>query len=273
MTIGISDLAHSVRKNSSSTAAPVKLGRAHQLVVAALGYKTLAAYQAAQDVGLEPLHLGDIRHIVLDHAMVNKRAGELGIALALSQLHELIGAALQERAPQVHAHSSFNAFEEHMREHVVKVFFEDNRVNTQMANTNCDGVDEIYFDFEPGVEAIDVSTSLDTELKGYVRLGIDPERPYSGHILDVEATLGLERMGRQCFGPLDCQVKSAGVNSGWEDEYQDGEPPVVRTLSISETAMMASRVKTSGFLPPNQRRANLRLASSVVSRSSTGHTA
>lgn len=60
MPIGISDLAHSVRKNSASVAAPVQLGHAQQLIVAALGYKSLAAYQAAQVSALEPQDLGNV---------------------------------------------------------------------------------------------------------------------------------------------------------------------------------------------------------------------
>lgn len=41
MSIRISDLAHFVRKNSASVGVPVQLGHAQQLIVAALGYKTL----------------------------------------------------------------------------------------------------------------------------------------------------------------------------------------------------------------------------------------
>lgn len=227
MTIGISDLAHSVRKNSSSASVPVKLGHAQQLIVAALGYKSLAAYQAAQKVGLEPDHLGNVRNVVLDHTLFDQRAGELGVALAPNHLHELIGAALQERAPHIHAHSSFDAFEDHIRAYVAKVVFEDNRVNNEMANTNCHGVEEIYFDFEAEPERISVGSSLAIDLKGHVRLGIDTERPYSGHIISVEGALGLERTGRQCFSSLDCQVTNAGIDSGWADEDQDGEPPVI----------------------------------------------
>lgn len=227
MPIGISDLAHSLRKNSSSQGVPVKLGHAQQLIVAALGYKSLAAYQKAQKVGLEPNHLGDVGNIILDQALLNQRANELGVALMSTHLNELIGTALRERTAHISAHSSFDAFEDHVRMRVEKVVFEDNRVNSAMANTNCNGVEEIYFDFEAEPERIAVGDSLVIDLEGHVRLGIDAERPYSGHIISVEGTLCLERMGRQCFSSPDCQVTNAEIDVGWADEYQDGEPPVI----------------------------------------------
>jgi hypothetical protein len=227
MPIGIFDLAHSLRKNSSSQGVPVQLGHAQQLVVAALGYKSLAAYQAAQKVGLEPDHLGDVGNVVLDYDLLDRRASELRIGLAPNYLYELMGTALRERAAHIRTHSSFDAFEDHIRAHVVKVVFENNRVNSEMANTNCAGVEEIYFDFEAEPGHVSIGSSLAIDLKGHVRLSIDTERPYSGHMINVEGTLGLERTGRQCFSSADCQVTNAEMDTGWADEYQDGEPPVI----------------------------------------------
>ncbi|GAB3781452.1 hypothetical protein [Dyella agri] len=225
MTIGISDLAHSVRKNSASMAAPVQLGHAQQLIVAALGYKSLAAYQAAQVAGQEPEHLSDVHHAVLDHDMLNQRASELGTNPAPNQLLELIGRAFQERASHARTHSSFDVFENYLREQVDRVVFEDNTVNSEMANANYDGVDEIYFDFEVELEQVPVGSSLDVDLDGHVRLRIDTEHPYSGHIVNVEGALSVERMGRRCFGSVDCQVTKAALDMGWGDDDHDGEPP------------------------------------------------
>lgn len=118
MPIGISDLAHSVRKNSASVAAPVQLGHAQQLIVAALGYKSLAAYQAAQVAALEPQDLGNVHHVVLDYDQLDQRASELGAAPTPSQLHELIDAAFKERAPRTHIHASHADFDNYLREHV-----------------------------------------------------------------------------------------------------------------------------------------------------------
>src|SRR5471032_781001 len=111
MPIGISDLAHSVRKNSTSAGVPVQLGHAQQLVVATLGYKSLAAYQAARAAAREPQHMDDVQHVVPDYDMLDLRAGELGAAPTSNQLPELLDRAFKERAPHAHIHASHAAFD------------------------------------------------------------------------------------------------------------------------------------------------------------------
>lgn len=215
MPIGISDLAHSVRKNSASVAAPVQLGHAQQLIVAALGYKSLAAYQAAQVSALEPQDLGNVHHVVLDYDQLDQRASELGAAPTPSQLHELIDAAFKERASRTHIHASHADFDNYLREHVDQVVIEDDDVNSEMANANYDGIDEVYFDFEVESENVPVGSSLEIDLNGHVGLGIDTERPYAGHKVNVEGFLAVERLGSQCFGSVDCQVTKAELDTNW----------------------------------------------------------
>jgi len=229
MSIGISDLAHSVRKNSASAGVPVQLGHAQQLVVAALGYKSLAAYQAAQGTAQEPPHLDDVHHVVLDYDMLDQRAGELGAAPAPSQLRELIGDAFKARAPHARIHASHASFDNYVREHVDQVVIEDGDVNNEMAGANYDGIDEIYFDFEIESNTIPVGSTLDIDLDGHVGLGIDTERPYSGRIVNVEGAVSLVRSGRRCFGSVDCQVTKASLDTDWGDDDHDGEPPVRST--------------------------------------------
>lgn len=226
MSIGISDLAHSVCKNSASAGVRVQLGHAQQLVVAALGYKSLAAYQAAQRTAQEPSHLDDVHHVVLDYDMLDQRAGELGAAPAPSQLRELIGDAFKARAPHTRIHASHASFDTYVREHVDQVVIENGDVNSEMAGANYDGIDEVYFDFEIESNSIPVGDTLDIDLDGHVGLGIDAERPYSGHIVNVEGTLSVARSGRQCFGSVDCQVTKAALDTNWGDDDHDGESPV-----------------------------------------------
>ncbi|WP_321818469.1 MULTISPECIES: hypothetical protein [unclassified Paraburkholderia] len=229
MSIGISDLAHSVRTSSASAGVPVQLGHAQQLVAAALGYKSLAAYQAAQGATQEPPHLDDVHHVIPDYDMLNQRAGELDAAPAPSQLRELIGEAFKARAPHTRIHASHANFDNYVREHVDQVVIEDGDVNNEMAGANYDGIDEIYFDFEIESNTIPVGSTLDIDLDGHVGLGIDTERPYSGHIVNVEGTVSLARSGRRCFGSVDCQVTKASLDTDWGDDDHDGEPPVRST--------------------------------------------
>ncbi|MFQ1065248.1 hypothetical protein [Bordetella trematum] len=247
MPIGISDLAHSVRKNSASVAAPVQLGHAQQLIVAALGYKSLAAYQAAQVAALEPQDLGNVHHVVLDYDKLNQRASELGAAPTPSQLHELIDSAFKERAPHTQIHVSHAGFDNYLREHVDQVVIEDDDVNSEMANANYDGIDEIYFDFEVESESVPVGSSLEIDLDGHVGLGIDTERPYAGHKVNVEGFLAVERLGSQCFGSVDCQVTKAELDTNWGDDDYDGEPPP-RSVSQAYAELLGLELHEVGNL-------------------------
>ena len=121
MSLGISDLAHSLRKNSAAAAVPVPLGHAQQLIAAALGYRTFAAYQAAQATTQEPASLTDVHHVVLDEDLLDQRASELGAAPPPDRLHELIETAFRERAPHTRIHASYAAFENYLRQHVDQV--------------------------------------------------------------------------------------------------------------------------------------------------------
>ena len=247
MPIGISDLAHSVRKNSASVAAPVQLGHAQQLIVAALGYKSLAAYQAAQVAALEAQDLSNVHHVVLDYDKLDQRASELGAAPTPSQLHELIDSAFKERAPHTHIHVSHAGFDNYLREHVDQVVIEDDDVNSEMANANYDGIDEVYFDFEVESESVPVGSSLEIDLDGHVGLGIDTERPYAGHKVNVEGLLAVERLGSQCFGSVDCQVTKAELDTNWGDDDYDGEPPP-RSVSQAYAELLGLELHEVGNL-------------------------
>lgn len=247
MSIGISDLAHAVRKNSVSAGVPVQLGHAQQLVVAALGYKSLAAHQAAQRDAREPQHLDAVRHVVLDYDMLDRRAGELGASPASDQLHELIDDAFKERASHVRRHASHAGFDNYLWQHVEQVVLEDEEVNGEMANANYDGIDEVYFDLEIESAAIPVGNTLDIDLDGHVALGIDTERPYSGHLVNVEGTLSVERLGMHCFGSVDCQITKAELDTNWDDDDDDGEPPS-RSISQAYAELLGLELHEVGDL-------------------------
>jgi hypothetical protein len=228
MSIGISDLAYSIRKNSPAVAVTVQLGHSQQLVAASLGYRTLASYQAAQVAGLEPQYLANISHVILDYSMLEQRANELDVALAPKQLHELICTAFRDRAPNIRIHISYAAFEDYLREQVDQIVIGNDSVSNEIARANYDGIHEIYFEIE--FEQVPIGSSLAIKLSGHVGLGIDIERPYAGHVVNVEGLLRVNRLGCQCFGPLDCQITKAKLDTNWSDDaYEDGPP--VRSVS------------------------------------------
>lgn len=238
MPVGISNLAHSVRENTSIDPLPVSLGHAHQLVAAAMGYKSFASYQAAQAAHGEPPTLDLVRHVVLDHDMLGARAQELGLALEAIRLHELLNAALAERLPRARVHNSYGDLEDCLREQVQQAAIEDDEVNSQMANANYDGIDEVYFDFEVNFDGATIEDPLVVELDGHVGLGIDTERPFAGNTVNVEGTLALERLGRRCFAATQVDVTKAALDHGWSepdaDESEDGPPARSLTQAYAE---------------------------------------
>lgn len=228
MPVGISNIAHSVRKNTSTEADSVSLGHAHQLVAAAIGYKTLASYQAAQAAGSEPAALNHVSHVIPDYNLLGIRALELGISIQPTRLHQLLAAAFSERLPGVQLHSSYESFEDVLRSRVDQVVLDDGAVNSAMANANSDGIDEVYFDFEIEFGEAVVGEPLVVDLDGHVGLGIDTERPYAGHKVNVEGTLTVERLGLRCFGEPEVDITKAALDYGWSDpdpdDMEDGPP-------------------------------------------------
>lgn len=179
--------------------------------------------------------------------MLNQRVGELGAAPTPRQVHELIDEAFKARAPRARIHTSHASFDNYVREHVDQMVTENGNVNSEMAGANYDGIDEVYFDFEIESNTIPVGDTLDIDLDGHIGLGIDTERPYAGHIVNVEGTLSVERLGRRCFGAVDCQVTKASLDTNWGDDDHDGEPPA-RSVSEAYAELLGLELHEVGDL-------------------------
>lgn len=235
MTIGISDLAFSLRNNSAAQSVPVKLAPAQQLIAAALGYKTLASYQAAQKASQEPLDLANVYHVVLDYGLLNNRAKTLGVAPKQDQLRRLITEAFHERLPHIQVHSTSLAFEVKLLEQMEQDVVDDELVISEMTNANYEEVDEVYFEdpigFDLGLELskVLVGCVLNIKRHGQVNLVVDGDRPFAGDAVNFECTLNMDRLGLGCYGPSDCRVTAARLDTGSGDDDDYGQP--VRSLS------------------------------------------
>lgn len=245
MPTRISNLAYSVRKNSSTNTISMSLGHAHQLVAAALGYKTLASYQAALANGGEPTDQDLVRHVILDYDLLGRRALELGISIQPPRLHQLLKAAFSERLPCAQLHDTYCKLEDVLRDRVDQDVLDNGRVNSAMADANYDGIDEVYFDFEVALEESAIGDPLVVDLDGHVDLGIDTERPYAGHRVNVEGTLTLERLGLCCFGEPKVEVTNAVLDYRWSDpdtdDAEDGLPVCSLTQAYAELLGLESQ--------------------------------
>lgn len=228
--VGITDLAHSIRKNTANTAVPIPLSQGQQLVCAALGHRTLASFQAAQKAELEPQSFDGLAHVVPDFDLLNERAGELGVALAPGRLKALIETAFKERAPGTDVHRSFDALADDFFQEAQQAVLDDDEVSSDMANANYDGVDEVYLeeDFKPHLQ--EVAQPEPVQVSGHVSLGIDTERPYAGHKVNFELQVTMYRCGRRCFERPEFDVVSSGLDYDWGDHDDAGPEPGARTL-------------------------------------------
>ena len=129
MAVGITDLAHPLRKNSAESTAPISLSHGQQLVCAALGHKSLASFQAAQNDEQEPQTLDGVRHVVADYDLLVERAAELKLKHSPIELRKLMAMAFAERLPGTKLHSGYDDLAAAFHDLVQYAVFSDDRVN------------------------------------------------------------------------------------------------------------------------------------------------
>lgn len=236
MTIDISGLAYALRTESALTLHPIKLSHAQQCVAAALGYRTLAAFQASDD---EALLLDRENHILLDVKALTRRAAELELSESADELVALLGRAFSRKMPGIPVHSSRTEFEEALRGSFEGEVMRDDCVTGAMAMTNSDGIDVVHLPFD--VEWDQVPPNGEPHaiaVNGHVAMAIDEERPYSGHRVDVAATLWLNHPGKAVWAAV-YKVNGAQLYRGDESELDEMplkvslEEALAKTLGLS----------------------------------------
>lgn len=243
MPIGISKLARSIRQNTSSEAIPVSLGHAHQLVAAAMGYRTLASCQAAQETGQEPLALDHVLHVVIDNALLRSRAQELGVPIKPAHIRHQLNAAFSEHLPFTELHETYEDLEEVFLEQVKQFAIDNDVVDNAMAGTINDGIELVHIDavrcdFKLALDEVAIGNPLIVNLLGYIDVGVETELPYTGYKLYFEGTFTLKRFGLRCFGEPDVDVTDAALGNPRrppslesDDDGDIEEEPSVRSLS------------------------------------------
>lgn len=225
MPTSISTLSYVLRKITAASATPIGLGHAHQLVAAALGYKSLAAYHAAIANGGESPNFDVAKHVVLNQPMLDSRATDLNIEVTTKSLARQVKAAWRQCLPSIKVHLSVEKFEDVLREYVEDRVLNDESTSSELANTNGDGIDEVYVPFEFSMVEMPLPGEVwEFELEGHVSVNIDSERPYSGHHVDIEARMTVERIGLATFGTPLLEVTHAQLDYGWGDDEADDRP-------------------------------------------------
>lgn len=228
--VTISAISFAVSAASKSTRQPIKLSHAQQLVAAALGYKSLAAYQASAE---EAESLDSSAHFVLDEMLLSRRAAELGLPHDSGDLMRLLHVAFAERLPGAILHASESELYDFVRQYVEDVVFRDDNVASGMAMTNNDGIDEIYLPFGDVIltELPPLGEAREEEFRGHINMGIDIERPYSGHHIDVLVRLSIERTGRVSIADPECEVIHGALSYDWGDDGDSEKVSLAEALA------------------------------------------
>lgn len=231
MSTTITTLAFQLRTASQATAKPITLRRAQELIAAALGYPTLAAYQASPEAKIP---FEDIRHLAPDWAQVESRCNDLNVSPMRTAIRLL--SCLKECLPRATVHRYEWGISSSLHEYLDDEVVNNGWVSSEMAMTNGDGIDEVYLeygDFE--FSALPAPGEMHVEtVHGHVSMGIDQERPYYGHKIDVKVQLSFMRTGLRSIGDPDVEVEEAHLNWPGDDDVDVQEPYVAREVVLSE---------------------------------------
>ncbi|WIH05131.1 hypothetical protein KHF85_00890 [Xanthomonas translucens pv. graminis] len=248
MNIGLSDITHSFRFHSGAAAVSIKHGNAQQLLVAAFGYKTLAAYQVAKASDEELENFKEVRHVVLDRACLTQRAAELGIECNPAQLIHFLTKAFAHRLAGTVLHRSYGDLEDYIRAQIEHVITNNGRINGQIDEANHDGLEEVYFELKIDLERVQVGSSLKESVPGHVSLRHDPDRPYAGTKIDFRASVTAKRLGRRCFSNIEYEVTGGVLKAPWDEDHDDfGEPPI-RSRAEAYAELLGWKVDEVGDL-------------------------
>lgn len=229
MSAPFTTLAHTLRPMLAAYGMPLSLGHTHQLLAAACGYQSYAAWQKAKD---EPDTFDPSMHWLVDRNQILSRAGTLALTFDVDQFIGALDMASRElRGATVHA-SAVTLHEQFVVE-AQQAAEEDDAVGNQMADTNC------YGPFEACLEATTVlpdvlpsiSEALRLEFVGKVQGDSDPERGFSGDSVNVTVEVRLIMRGRRLAGGMPVmRVLEAALDWSWAGSDEDDAP----RLSFSE---------------------------------------
>ena len=143
----LSAISFHARKGFVAAGVSAKLSHVQELVAAALGHNTLASYQTAS----EDTALAGAAHVVLDTGLLEERASKLGLSVTPPQLLDVVSAAAKIACPAVQIHASVEDFGDVLQAELESEVESDDRVASEMASCNHDGVRDVSMPVDPTV--------------------------------------------------------------------------------------------------------------------------
>ncbi len=239
MSLDISAIAYAMRTrlNQASGVQPelgkIKLTHIQECIAAALHHNTLASLQSSGELKART----DGHYLVLDMVRVRRRAQELGFPQyndSESAPDPLIGFqqimlecfAKNFRGIEVCSGEDglYGAFLDWFETSVLN----DVNVSGQMAMANHNGLPEVS---SSDIDLLAIEPAVDAKtrkLRVSVHLEPDEERLYTGHVVQVEASLSISKPSRALFS-FDLHIGHARLVDGSEGDDQALRQPVDTT--------------------------------------------
>lgn len=234
MSVGISNIAHALRDYAASTSSPISLSHCQQLVAAALGYKSLASYQAAEKRGAEVTDLAEVNHVLVDRALLFIRAKDLNVGMPPWMLEPMVAQAFEQRLPAAQIHGSTDSLEGKLSDIVSAQVIENDNVSGLMAMTDSNGPREVHVEFEFNPSNRTLCDSIEIPMRVQIVMNIDENRTYTCHRIAVSCITNLECLGQACFGQVSVVVSQAKMDFRGEEDYDFGPPRRTKSEVYSE---------------------------------------
>jgi len=229
MKVDLSALAFAVRQLYAARGYhPLSTGHAQQLIASALGHGTLAALQASTDVK----KLLEAVHVVVDDLRLNARGEELQLDSTAAALAVL--DVFKDQLPGT-VHRDTSAFVDALQEFVNEQTPNEGRVASEI-DAIYGSVEEVYMPLEEIDEDLDLDVeteALSAGIAGHVAMEVDRDRPYAGHIIDVEATLIVDRLGKRLFARPELDVEHA-QQRWYGDDRGGGTAKILLAQALAE---------------------------------------
>jgi len=219
MGITFPSICHALRTTSGKR---IPLGHLHELLAAALGYKSYAAYKASAE---EAPSFDGAQHVVLDVELLTERLGQLGyVAPAASEsMIAAIGLAFQSHLPSTKVHRVADDIKDYLQDDVADGIENSGQYSGEIAITNATGGDfDLEFDLPASIE--EALPTWVVHATGTSSLDQDPDSVHHGDVIDVSAMVSFMKLGRRVLGEMTVEDVGAAVRQeATEEEPEESD--------------------------------------------------
>lgn len=142
MSNGLTDLAFFIKTATHSTQYPISLSHSQQLISAALGFASFAAYQAHHRDDLLIL----ARQIVFNDSTLKNRINQLQIEMPEDDLTQIMVEAFNTKMPYIKIHDSFESYAHDVEQELMKSLIQNKDIVEEAFKTEFLNFEYVFLD-------------------------------------------------------------------------------------------------------------------------------